>query len=348
MFIVNEILGDLREVIGSCENSLLFRRIDAAMDLLSPMLPTDSNIGIMDVCAQDCIVTLPYEVEVPLAVNIQGQPADFRNKWYEHHLNGVGSTCCGEVCTYGWENQGLYPTFRDIRKPSYLFAFSDAAEPGTSYPSIKIFGEDINGKPLYSCQGDNCQVPGLILPITSGVYNMALLEGAPKVKKITQVIKPATCNFVRLVAYDDSRQEGTLIGYYRPEEQAPAYRRIKYSGTCVGASQASCTSNPPAPVDCCDTTTLRTAWIRMRYQRRQMPITSINDIVLCPSRQSVVYAVEAVDQFRNNNTEEGNKFMAMARAALEEKQESLEGPNYFNAQYPKDRVYGGDGIENMI
>jgi hypothetical protein len=345
MFVFNEVQYDVEEVLGTCvakEPQLVFSRVNSALDLLQPMLPTDSNIGVLDTCVtHNCEITLPYFVEAPLAVNVAGHPADFRNKWYEHHLNGPGSQCCGENCTFGWQNEGLYPTFRDLTRPSYLAAFSDAAE--TPIPSITIFGEDINGKPLYSCHGDNCQSPGLVLPITSGVFSLALLEGAPRVRRITQVVKPVTCNFVRLIAFDEGRQNGTLIGYYRPEEQAPAYRRLKLSGTCNDFNGCSAQFNSSQSNDFHHST-----WARMRYQKRQMPITTINDVIFVPSREALINAVEAVKQQRANNFDQANKYLAFARAALEERQEMLEGPNTFIAQYPNEGTYGGGGLPNMV
>lgn len=344
MFVLSQILTDIEEVLGTCNTDLIFRRLDSALDLLQPMLPTDSNIGFLDLCTQNCVITLPDFVEIPLAVNVAGHPADFRNKWYEHHLNGPGSECCGENCTFGWENQGLFPCFRDLMAPSYLIAMSDASE-GTPMPSMIVYGLDEDDKPLYSCQGTAQQKPGLILPITSGVFSLAILEGAPKVKTITQIFKPITNNFVRLVALDSGRANGTLIGYYRPEEQSPAYRRVKLSGTCN--TQTGCSTQFAPEEDCCSSE-MKTTWARMRYQRRQQPITSINDVIFVPSREAVINAVEAIKQYRTNNKEEGDKFLGFARAALEEKQESLEGPNNFNAQYPNEGTYGGGGLCNMI
>lgn len=348
MFIVNSIINDLREALGQCTESVIFRRLDQALSLLQPMLPTDSNIGVMDLCVTNCEFTLPYYVEIPLAVNIGGHPADFHNKWYEHHLNGVGSTCCGEACTFSWQNEGLYPVFRDPLTPSYVACYMDGTPQATITQSIKIFGEDADGKPLYSEQGTTGVFePGLIIPITSGVFSLSTLAGSPKIKRITQVVKPLTNNFVRLVAYDSDRQEGTLLGYYRPDETAPNYRRMKLTGLC--STRGRCTGGGFEPSsNCCDPSLMHVTWVRMRYQRRQNPITSVNDIIFVPSTMAVIFAVQAARQYVATNSAEGDKYLALARGALEEKQESLEGPNYFVAQYPNDQVYGGDGVCNMI
>lgn len=344
MFIVRQHLADFEEVIGTCDLSTIFRRLDSALDLIGSMLPTDSSIGVMDICTQDCEVTLPDEVEVPLAVNVAGHPASFRNKWYEHHLNGVGSECCGQSCSFGWQNQGLYPVFRELTEPCQLLAFCDS--PLNPIPSITIYGEDENGKPLYSCQGDGCQTRGLILPIMSGSLSLAPLEGSPKVKRIYQVTKPATCDFVRLIALDPGRQEGTLIGYYRPDEQVPAYRRLKLTGWCNQNTGCSTSFSPDQ--NCCDPALMKLTWVRMRYQKKQQPITSINDLIAVPSKEALLQALEAVKQYRANNKDEGDKYLAAAREFLEAKQESLEGPNSFQAQYPDGGTYGGDQIHNMI
>lgn len=344
MFVVSEIRGDLEEVLETCDTTIIFRRLNAALDLLQPMLPTDSNIGLMDICTQNCVLTLPNEVETPLAINVAGHPADFRNKWYEHHLNGVGSTCCGEICSFGWENQGLFPTFRDLIKPSYLFAFSEQDEGNSK--SLIVYGIDENDKPLYSCQGTEEQKPGLLVPIIYGVFGVALTDGMPKVKKIFGVSKPSTNSFVRFVAMDSGRpDQGTLVGYYRPDELAPAYRRVKVSGTCNPTNGCSTNFNSD---DCCDPSKEASTWVRMRYQRRQASIISYNDLVMVPSKEAVLQAVEAVNQYRIDASDEGDKFLAKARGFLEEKQASLEGPNFFNAQYPNDGTYGGGGLGNMI
>jgi hypothetical protein len=75
-------------------------------------------LGVVDICVEGQIVTLPRDIGTVLAANIGGNPAFARSQHHEFHLNGPGS-CCGS-CDFAWVDQGLQPTLRRLVQPSQL------------------------------------------------------------------------------------------------------------------------------------------------------------------------------------------------------------------------------------
>src|SRR5213080_2468045 len=143
MLKVSDIISEIKQVIGTNSNEEAFRRLREGQDLLTDRLLSDATQGVMDICTDQCELTMPDDVEIPLAINIGGRPADYRNRWFEFHLNGPGGFCfAGDA---QWTDLGLFPTFRNIKGVSTLRAISDANE-GTGV-NIRVYGfdKDIDG-----------------------------------------------------------------------------------------------------------------------------------------------------------------------------------------------------------
>lgn len=155
MITAEDLREDAIEILGFQDEEKIFRRLTDAQGALSNWCNWDPSIGYMDVCVgHDRCISLPPSVQTPLAVNIGGAPARFRNEWFEFHLNGPGSSECGHDCDWTWDNRGDYPTIENIREPSQLVALVEHQE-DTNIP-IRVYGLDQFRRPLRTL---SCETP---------------------------------------------------------------------------------------------------------------------------------------------------------------------------------------------
>ena len=120
-FRVRDIWTEAREILGTCAENVLLRKISIAVEVLANSGDFDPLIGYLDICVQGGIVTLPREVETLLKVNIGGKPTLARDQLYNFHLNGPGDCLC--QCDYSWQDLGQVPCYRELVQPSKLVAF---------------------------------------------------------------------------------------------------------------------------------------------------------------------------------------------------------------------------------
>lgn len=88
-----------------------------------------------------------------------------------------------------------------------------------------------------------------------------------KVKRIDRIVRQATTGFASLIADNED-----LIGYYYPDETEPNYKRIKLPDS--------------------------TCWIRMRYKKRSLKITSLSDQLHLRSRMAILAALSSIQAMR--------------------------------------------------
>lgn len=330
MILVSDIWKELQRVLATCDESEVYSRLNEAVQILKNTGLWNPLIGRMDICTSGCEITLPDDVESPLAINLSGQPADFRNRWFEFHLNGPGSEgCCGTL-SYSWTDRGEFPTFRDPIKPSFLVAYPEADE-GPNF-SIRVYGYDQNNKwvmtpnPVTGTLEDGCDVP-VVWGIGMGTLSTVAF------KRITRVSKPVSVNFIRLVALDPgSSTGGTLIGYYKPSEREPQYRRIKVSGIgCERLCSCSCTQS----------------WVRMQFRRKVFVINSQMDLIPLNSSTAIKMACMAIRKYESDLLEEYAKYMNAAEDALRLEQRANNGPNQIKIQMQR-LGYAAKPGDNMI
>lgn len=326
MILVRDIQPDLYEAIGNCKDDYLFRKLTSAVELLVNKGPWGSMTASVDICSQRCEITLPPDVDAPLAVNIGGRPADFRNKWFEFHLNGPGSQCCGQTCYRSWEWIGEVPTFRDVESPSRLIAVPMSDEGNTK--SIWVYGYDEKGQEIWTQCGSEWR-EGMPVAVILGSGAGTMSER--KVSRITRVYKPETIGPVKLIAVDFDSYGGTLIGSYAPSEGWPTYKRIKISPTAFrGIDWAD---------NCCQT------WVRLGFKMKHPSFSSMADPIFINSRQAVVRAVQAVIKLDKNLLKEGGDYLTAALAFLRDRDSVESGPNTFQMQFQA-KGFAGHGMRN--
>lgn len=325
MIIVSQILSRIQKILGNCNESNAYEKLNAAIELLKNEGNWNPLLGFMDICTQDCIVTLPDDVETPLSANVGGFPADFRNKWFEFHMNGPGTECCQQSCYVNVQDQGFFPTFRDIvSEDSRLLAVGeDSFDDGVV---IRVYGYDKNEKWIMTKNPDDTLSDGFDVPIFH-----TSLPVEDRIKRITRISKPATRGWVRLVALDNSSDAGAMIGEYRPYETEPQYRRMKVSG--------------PGSDDCggCSCNT----WVRMIYRRKQADVSQPTDPIFLHSKEAIVRAVQAVRKYDADLFEEGDKYLERAIYFLNKREKVEAGRRTVRIQFDKN-ISMGSGLYNMM
>lgn len=298
MFTVDSIWAAVERAIGSCDADTLIDRIDRAVEILCTESDWDPTIGFVDLCVdRDNCLTLPDEVETILAVNIGGTPAQGHDKWFQFHLNGPGIGC-GDSCLYDWFDRGSYPVITDPCTPFKVVAFLERSE-DTNVP-LRIFGYDYPDRKWVTSVEDGVSVDGMLVPTTYGV-EVPNPEG-PLFSSITRVSKGVSLGYIRLSTLDNASSEasGLLLGYYRPYETDPAYRRIRLSKTCT--------------------------WARVAYKKKNYKIVRRSDLIPLHSSQAVVLMVQALAKFDNDRLEDGQNYWKTGIALLKKKQHSLNPP----------------------
>lgn len=266
--LVADILSEVKDVLGKCDEATVFRRITDAVKLANNQLKADANISYMDLCVCDGCVTLPQDVATVLAVNKNGQPSLLRDQWFQFHINGPGSEGC-VPCGYT-DEQGQVCTFRDPSGPVKLVAEVENAL--DSNCTLRVFGWDENGKRIYTLGANGILEDGMLIPTVYG-YSIPNPDN-PSITRIDRIQKAVTNGFVRLIAVDPTTLEThTLIGYYLPFETAPTYRRIK-----VGHH----------------------SWVRIKYRRKDNEVRSSGDWINIENREALILLVKAV-KFRLDN-----------------------------------------------
>lgn len=144
---VSEIIDQVIEVLGRCDRQKALRRISEAVRALQDEGDWAANIGALDITtlSDGNIVTLPREVETPLAVAVNGNPVFMRDEFYRFHLNGDGLTD-DHVVPWAWDDSGTVPNFMDIGTPGPLIARCDSeSDIGIA---VRVLGTDVNNREL--------------------------------------------------------------------------------------------------------------------------------------------------------------------------------------------------------
>jgi len=304
MLIVADIYPDIQKIFGTCDEESLLKQITDVVALLANKGDIDPLLGEMDICvdSEKC-VTLPAEVEVPLAVNVNGRPGMGRDRWFNFHLNGPGD--CGEHCTpcqFYWQDGAETPLFRELAAASKLVAFVDKVEDANA--ELRVYGYDANNV-FIRTQENGVWVDGYRVPT---IFGFAMPEaGAPYFSRIVRIKKARTVGPIRLTSLDVSATTGTLIGMYQFDETDPIYRRIKLS--------------KPAK------------WVRVAYRKRRFKIVNQQQVLPMTSRRAIIEMARAIKAYDNDDIATGQGHEATATRFIMEEQERRTPPVDFPMQY---------------
>lgn len=302
--IVGDVYDDACEIFGNIGRQAVFDKITESVEILNNKSIWDGLEGYVDLCVENSTITLPRYVEIPLAVNVGGRPRQFRNKWFEFHLNGTGSNC-GASCGYV-DLPGDVITLRDVSYSQQLTAVPDSTSDNGK--EIRVYGYHDNKWIMTADGPDGALKDGFPIPIFTVQYGLDIPEvQSQSVDTITRIVKPVTNGFVRLTGYDTTRAIAVTLGYYFPDETEPNYSRMK--------------------VDC------SSGWIRMRYRKRMLKVTSLTDPLHLKSKLAIMAIMRSMKLLLDGKVDEAEKMEQKGFQYLSEQQQSLHPSEGFSFQF---------------
>lgn len=161
---VSEIYDEISEILGTTDQTKIFRKLTQAVQALMESGHWFHTNREVDVCTgwDGVTVTLPRDIEVPLAVNIDGSPTYFRGRLFQYHVNKGGMY---NTVEWAWDDRGMVATQMDIRQPTQVIAVAETdADIGAT---LRLIGTDNNNRDLRTQYPDGTNVDGLIIPINS-------------------------------------------------------------------------------------------------------------------------------------------------------------------------------------
>lgn len=299
MFVVGEIEADVKRVLGGVGDSEFYSVLNHAVEILSTEANWDPLFGYVDVCVgSDRFVTLPSYVGTILAVNICGKPAQGHDWLYRYHLNGPGTTL--PSIGYHWVQSRPVCTYLDPSSSGSVLACQLESSSDTG-KNFRVFGYDTSGNWIRSNE-DGQLVDGFLVPMN---YGTTLPNGdAPAIRQITRISKDETAGYVKLytvTAVEGEDDELTQIGYYKPEETEPKFRRIQLSKACT--------------------------WARIAFRKGEVELSNSSDLIPLHSKYAIVLMAKALKKADEDRPEEYMKYKNLAVALLTKKQESVEIPS---------------------
>lgn len=242
---------------GSCDTTAVYDTIaEAEQRLWNRLSDSAPRLALrrMRVRIQNRCLSLPWEVEKVMWVDIDGVPAHVFGPVYEFLSTGPGDIDIRGPSSSGYKqlvDMGEYPTQFDI--PIVLTCSSTSSQicdatPGPAYhvaafspysedvpTEITLRGLDSNSDEIYTTQ-DDVWTPGEVITVnrwSGGVEGTIVGQWSDitmttnEFKQITQVTKSVTKGPVCLYAIDPDTNYMYLLSKMVPNTTIPMYRRYK-------------------------------------------------------------------------------------------------------------------------
>ncbi len=302
-----------KDVLGISSRSQSIDYLVRAIEIAAYKGNFDPWLKNLDVCADasGCVV-LPSFVGTVLSVNIGGRPSLFRNQWYEFHINGLGSSYgnngafngnCGGVTGWVSDDLGWTPVFQNLTDWMYVAAICEDPIDGNGSLNLVVEGETVdqncNPKMAITIPATGPSSSGVKIPLITG-YPVTDPAATP-FRRITQVTKPVTRGYVKLIGFkNEPNSLGVTLGYYAPNETNPRYRKIRVSQSCQ--------------------------WVRIRFRMTELPLVNDWDIVPLESYQATLDLLKAIRLRETNNYDVAEVAETKAVNLLREIQAIQDGP----------------------
>jgi len=165
-------------------------------------------------------VTLPYELEVPLKIKIDGCVGSVWNKWYEFYNDySLSGSRCYDAGDSLIEDPNEYPTVYDLPSGGAQVGVQPMCqEDEGSFVLVK--GQDIWGKEVYTSHKGE-QIHGEHLSLKKG----QLTTSHSFFKTISSILKSRTNGYVQLWWVKVADDTKGFLAEYSPVEEVPQYRR---------------------------------------------------------------------------------------------------------------------------
>lgn len=319
--IVGDVYEEACKVFGNIGQVQIFDKITTVVETLQNMSQWDPLIGYVDIQSfggpdgHQFYLTLPRYVETPLAISINGRPAQFASKWFEFNMNGLHQDNFDGRYPFqagqralGYSSNRPNKWYEDMGEVVFAFdpfplgqpfnVIALARNPADAGADFRIYGYDANNLPIYDSDGSE----GVLVPVgQSGNLLTPNLAGSNMVR-CERIFRDQTTGYVDLWSCDESGNLIQFLATYWPDETEPKYRRIRL-GTAPFRFGLNGTVSYPV--------------VRMRYRKRWRKVTSLTDPIHLRSRKAIIEAMKAWSLSDNNQAVMApGQGVQMERAAL--------------------------------
>lgn len=288
MIFVEDIWDDAKRVIGNCDEEVVYERINDAIELLANKGEWQPLNAYLDVVATGRTVALPSEVETPLAVSLNGNPALGQDKLFEFHINGPGDDW--NECRWSWRDAFQHPTRVDPDGTEGVGVYSNDSQDLGSF--VTVYGEDVDGKPLQTETSPGVFENGLTIAAQSGSATVFSDEFPGTV---TAIRKGITKGRVKVVT-----ESGVVLADMAPLDRTALYRRIQVSNTA--------------------------ATVRIFFRRSTAKVASRTDWIPLNQRFALVLALRAIKAYDDERLDLALTYEAQAARLTAEKNFRLQPP----------------------
>lgn len=208
---------------------------DFVLEVLQYVLFKGPNAALKSFCFQarrGCI-TIPYDLEVPLKVRMNGRVGDVWSSWFKYYDVGNydrswfgNDPSCMPADRALTEIPGHFPTVYQVPEGGSKIGVLGIVDEACDAHLI-VKGVDPTGREIFSFQ-DGQQVSGEYLTIQKGKINYTTFCFA----KITDIVKTKTNGPAVLYAVDPDKNYRYFLSEYTALEEIPQYKRFKLELRC--------------------------------------------------------------------------------------------------------------------
>jgi len=173
--------------------------------------------------------TVPYELEVPLKVKIDGNVGTVWDKWFEFYNVGDIEGCV-PASNALHEDPNFYPTVYNMPDGGARVGCLATAHEGAD-AHIIVSGVDSSGREIVTNHLGE-QIVGEYISIKYGTIHYTQASFA----KITSILKSETKGYVQLYWVNPTSGKKGFLADYSPLEKNPQYRRYKVTSPHCGPS----------------------------------------------------------------------------------------------------------------
>lgn len=171
------------------------------------------------------VITIPYELEVPLKASIDGEVASVWNRWFEYHSGNH----VNDICLEGkdiLEEPNRYPTVYDLPEcGSKVGVIATCLEGPDAHVIIK--GKDPTGRQIFTWHKGE-QIVGEYLHLEKG----RCVTSTVTFGSIDEIYKTVTKGYVQVVSSQRDGLIRTFLADLDPFEESPSYRRLRFLTKC--------------------------------------------------------------------------------------------------------------------
>jgi len=315
-----DVFDDAADIFGPIGRQRLFDKITDAMEMLANKSQWNGLDGYVDILAdQRGYISLPHKVEVPIGVNFCNTPTQMKSRWYEFHINGMGS--CGVPCD-SWVDVGEYPIINEAASGVRLYGISSYQDDAGA--KIRAYGYDQTGNWIRSLESGQ-YVDGENVPVsvrTTREQPSTIPVTSHEFRQITRITKTVTKmgielwggvshftpeDFVSPPVPDSPSSSPTFLAFYEAEETEPLFRRIRVPNWVT--------------------------WVRMRYRASTLKITKMSDVLNMKSKTALVTMLKALKAIEDGKVNDFQGLEAVATKLISEEQTSRNPAETFDLQF---------------